>query len=83
MKAWILMPALIVLGGCTHTESLGPDWGNSTALNRDAQVLNPGAGKGPQPPHTMDGIKADQAVEEYHSEKADADDERLIRDVSE
>lgn len=81
MKAWILIAMLAVLGGCAK-QALGPDFGKSTELNTASQVVNPDAGKGPQPVQTLDGVKAAQGVEGYHTEKTDADDERLIRDVA-
>jgi hypothetical protein len=75
---YLTLVLFLVLGGCTSHENLRADFGASYAINRDAQIVDPGAAsRGPRTP-IGDGQKMEQSLKDYRKGKPEASREQLI-----
>lgn len=68
--------------GCAtdRTATIDPDFGNAVRHNIAVQVINP-EGVAEDDSDTMDGQKAEQAVERYRQGPAEAPDGTLVEDT--
>lgn len=74
--------ATLGLGACTSTSTpkLDPDFGAAISHNVAVQVINPDAGP-PDASETIDGQKAQQAIEAYYGESEAISTDSLIQNV--
>lgn len=78
---WAAIPmALVLVAGCSQ-EKLRPDFRNSTANNIAVQVVNPDAASQSQAPNTVDGQKAEKALQRYRADKAEATRGKLLSEL--
>lgn len=66
--------------GCARM-TLRKDLGDSNVANINAQTINPEAGKEPVL-QTLDGQKAQNVINAYHSQKSSASKERLLDNLN-
>ncbi len=61
-----LIATLLIFSGCGPRETmLDRNWGNSFESAKQSQILNPEAGKNPDPVVGLDGQAAEITIEEY------------------
>lgn len=79
-KLSVFLLAVAITPACT-IKSSRPDFGVSYEGNNMVQALDPAAGQRDLPPSPMDGVKANQAIENYYKDKPKVDNVRIIKDV--
>lgn len=72
--------ALVLASGCSQ-EKLRPDFRNSTASNMAVQAMNPDAATQAQTASTVDGQKAEKALERYRADRAEATRGKLLSEL--
>lgn len=77
----VLCVALLI-GGCAR-QTLGEDFGKSSAINLAAQVVNPVAGAPGDAPviNTVDGQKVEKALERYRADRPEASRAKLLSEM--
>lgn len=75
----VLIGATILTVGCAGKPTLQDNWGDTLRSYQKASVVNPDG----QPPEVsaLDGVKADQVIDAYHTEKGEMSNERIVTDV--
>lgn len=82
-KGWIALAAVAtLLAGCRAQPHLNPDFGNSVAINTRLQVVDPNASGQDRPMSTLDGQKAEKAVERYRKDRPDESRQKLVKDIN-
>lgn len=69
-----------LLAGCSQ-EKLRQDFRNSTANNAAVQTVNPDAAEQALTPNTVDGQKAEKALQRYRADKAEATRGKLLSEL--
>lgn len=69
IKMVLAAGAGLLLAACTASPSMSKDFGVSTRQNLTYQALDAKAGERDLLPPTLDGIKAEKAVERYRKDK--------------
>lgn len=72
--------AMTLVAGCSQ-EKLRPDFRNSTANNAAVQTVNPDAAAQALTPNTVDGQKAEKALQRYRADKAEATRGKLLSEL--
>lgn len=76
LKIGITVVACLIVVGCdTYVKPKKPlseDFGNATRHNMAVQIVNPEASAGITAPPTMDGNRANAAMEQYQTGKTEA-----------
>ena len=80
----INMLLLVMLSGCQMKSqtNLREGFGNSVKSNVAMHVIDPEAGKEEPVVPDLDGQKAERALERYRTSTGEAEDERLLEDVT-
>lgn len=77
------LAALVVfLTGCRGQPHLNPDFGNSVANNKAGQVVNPSAAAQDRADATLDGQKAEKALDRYRKDRPDESRQKLVKDIN-
>lgn len=78
-----LATSAFLLAGCASDRALtlDPAFGNAVKQNIAEQTINP-MGQPADASATMDGQKAQQAVDRYRKGPAETKDESLVRDIA-
>lgn len=72
---------VVLLGGCAAKPSLSRDFGVSTTSNTANQTLDPKAAERDMVPPSLDGRKAEMAVDRYRKDKSTDSREKLVEDM--
>lgn len=78
---WAAAGMAMVLGAGCSQEKLRPDFRNSTANNTAVQAVNPDAAAQAQTASTVDGQKAEKALERYRADKPEATRGKLLSEL--
>lgn len=73
-----------LLAGCRAQPHMNPDFGNSMALNKTQQIIDPGASAtaASRPASTLDGQKTEKALERYRKDRPDESRQKLVKDIN-
>lgn len=84
--AWLVLPAtLFVMAGFVTTgcaqQKMRPDFGNSTLNNVSVQTVNPDAAAQAQAGNTVDGQKAEKALQRYRADAGQASRGKILSEL--
>ena len=83
-----MITALSLVSGCQNTDftkresTLKENWGRSFKEAKENQILNPEAGKDPNPVIGMDGQAANSSMEKYRGQFEEKDDSESIYNIN-
>lgn len=82
----LLIGALVVvalgLAGCAGKQKMRADFGNSTQINREAQVINADAASQAPAATAVDGQKAEKGLQRYRADKGTDSRSTLLDNVN-
>lgn len=80
MRTLLTIACVMLAAGCA-SQKMAADHGESIANNTAAQVVNPSAEATGSTAEGMEGISADDAIEQYKEADNENRGERLVRDI--
>lgn len=77
-KVLLVTGAALLLAACGTAQTLSADHGVSNQRNIAMQVIDARAGERDLLPQTLDGMKAEKAVERYRKDRPDESRAKLV-----
>lgn len=78
IKVLTATSAVLLLAACGTTRTLSRDFGVSVQQNTAVQTLDVNAVNREAPPPTLDGVKAEAAVDRYRKDRPDESRAKLV-----
>lgn len=80
-KVLLLAGIALTLSACGSAPTMSKDHGKSTQRNIASQTLDAKAGERDLIPPTLDGVKAEKAVDRYRKDRPDESRAKLVEDL--
>lgn len=79
-KIVLAASAALLLSACGNSPVMSKDFGVSTQRNFASQILDPKAADRDVLPPTLDGVKAEKAIDRYRKDRPDESRAKLVED---
>lgn len=81
VKVLLVAGAAMLMTACGATPSMSKDLGVSVGINTASQVIDPKASARDLVPPTLDGIKAEKAMDRYRKDRPDESRSKLVENL--
>ena len=82
IKGLLVAGAAMLMAACGYTPSMSKDFGVSVGINTASQTMDPNASSRDMIPPTLDGIKAEKAMDRYRKDRPDESRAKLVQSSS-
>lgn len=81
IKVFLVAGAAMLMAACGSTPSMSKDLGVSVGINTANQTIDPKASSRDMIPPTLDGIKAEKAMERYRKDRPEESRAKLVESL--
>lgn len=81
IKVFLVAGTAMLMAACGSTPSMSKDLGVSVGINTASQTIDPKASSRDMIPPTLDGIKAEKAMERYRKDRPEESRAKLVESL--